>query len=91
MPKCETCSGLYGPNFTVIVNEAKGDHQCVFCFLGKDEITVDDEKTGREVKVTKEDARRKYARYLDEIYHSKKVQDLINPDSNSGSNIIKPY
>ena len=90
MPKCETCSGFYGPNFTVIVNEAKGDHQCVFCYLGKDEITVEDEKTGREVKVTKADARQKYARYISELYNSRKVQELINPEAESGSNIIKP-
>ena len=91
MPKCETCSGYFGPNFTVIVNEAKRDHQCVFCYLGKDEITVEDEKTKTETKVTKEDARQKYARYINELYNSRKVQDLINPDPNSGSNIIKPY
>lgn len=88
MPKCETCSGLFGPNFTVIINEAKGDHQCVFCYLGKDTITVEDENTGQEVNVTKQDARRKYANYLDKIYYSEKVQNLVNPTSKS--NIIKP-
>lgn len=88
MPKCQTCSGLYGPNFTVLVNEANGDHQCVFCYLGKDSITVESDKGGDPVKVTKEDARRKYVRYLEDIYRSEKVQNLVSPSSKS--NIIKP-
>ena len=85
MPQCKTCNKFFGPNFSVIVNESNNDMQCAFCYLQKDEITVETED-GREEVVTKERANKEYMQYLKKLYKSDRVQDVINPKSN----IIKP-
>lgn len=88
MPKCQTCTKFLGPNFCIIINEETDEKQCVFCYLEKDEITIENDD-GSERKITKEEAMRKYQEYLKDLYHSEKVQEIVNPESKS--NIIKPY
>lgn len=88
MPKCVTCGTLLGPNFCIIVNESTDERQCVFCHLGKDEITVESDKTGESRKIKKHEAAENYRIYLKKLYESEKVQEIINPGNKS--NIIKP-
>lgn len=87
MPKCQTCTKFLGPNYCIIVNESTDEKQCVFCYLGKNEITVEDDN-GNQRKITKEETMRKYQEYLKELYYSEKVQKVVNPQAKS--NIIKP-
>lgn len=87
MPQCVTCRKFLGPNYCIIVNENTDEKQCVFCYTGKDEITLEDD-SGGERKITKQEAMKKYQDYLKKMYHSEKVQNLVNPAAKS--NIIKP-
>jgi len=85
MPKCATCGQFFGPNFCIVANENSKEFQCVFCYLGKNEITVET-KDGQEKKVTKKDANKEYMKYLKKLHNNKNVQEIVNPKSN----IIKP-
>lgn len=84
MGKCVTCGSFLGPNFCIVVNETKNHLKCVFCHLGKNYITVE-AKDGSEHKVTKEEAKKKYKDYIDDLHRSKNIQKVINP-----SRIIMP-
>ncbi len=86
MPKCQTCTKYFPSKLTIIVNEALEHHQCVFCKAGKDYVTIIDEKTGKEEKLTKQYVIDEYQKFIKDVYNSRKVQDLIKP-----SRIIKPY
>ncbi|MFW6002550.1 MAG: hypothetical protein ACOCQD_04350 [archaeon] len=88
MPRCQTCTNYFPPKLTVVMNEALGDHQCVFCKAGKEHLTIVDEKTGKEDVITKAHIIEEYQKYIKELYNSRKIQNIINPDSKS--NIIKP-
>jgi len=88
MPRCQTCTNFFPPKLTIVVDEALGDHQCMFCKADKDYLTIVDEKTGKEEVLTKSHAIEEYKKYIKELYKSEKVQNVINPGSKS--NIIKP-
>jgi hypothetical protein len=75
MGKCVLCSKFFHPDLCIEVDEKKV--KCVFCHLGKDFITIVDEETKREEKLTKEKASESYIRYLEEVSKSPKVAELI--------------
>ncbi|MFW6007944.1 MAG: hypothetical protein ACOCP8_01655 [archaeon] len=87
MGQCVTCNKFLGPNYCITVNEDTDEKQCVFCYLEKDEITVEDDN-GNQKKLKKEEAVKKYREFLNKIKRSDRVQNILK--DNNESNIIKP-
>lgn len=90
MPRCQTCNNFFPPKLTIVVDSGLNHHQCVFCEAEKDHVTIVDEKTGKEERLTKGHAIEEYKKYIKKIAESDRVQQLVGGGS-SGSRIIKPY
>jgi hypothetical protein len=64
MPKCVKCNGLFPPQLMKQIDGAAIDiQQCVFCFVGKDSITLP-VKEGMVKSYTRQEAKEDYVKFL---------------------------
>jgi hypothetical protein len=82
MGKCVQCEGFYPPHFMVDLEEKKDPPQkCAFCYLDKNEVTMVNDETGKEEKISKKDAAEKYKLLLKKLKESKNIQDILSKQS----------
>lgn len=79
MGKCVQCEDFFPPHFMVDLEEVKDPPQkCAFCYLDKKEVTMVDDETGKEEKISKEEAKKKYKLLIKRLYQSKNIQEVLN-------------
>ena len=81
MPKCIKCSKFYHPDFC-IETEIRNDliTNCLFCYLNKDKLTIENEDGSIDRIVTKKESERDYKIYLKKLMENKKIKNLIIGD-----------
>lgn len=74
MGKCAKCYEIYPPDYMFDINE--NDKECVFCKIGKDEVTVD--RNGTRVKIKKDECSKEYKKALRRLAEkSKKASKIL--------------
>jgi len=77
MPKCVRCFDVFPPVLMVPVTTAVEDvSQCIFCEREIKEVTMDKED-GTSEKYTKEQAKRDYVKFLNELKDKQKIADIL--------------
>ena len=83
MGKCVQCEDMFPPHFMIDMEETQDPPQkCAYCYLDKKEVTMVNDETGREEKVTKKDAVKRYEIFLKKLYQSKNIQDVLQQQNN---------
>jgi hypothetical protein len=78
MGKCVQCEEMFPPHFMVDLEEKKDPPQkCAYCYLDKKEVTMVNEETGKEEKVSKKEAINRYNIFLKRLYETKNIQDVL--------------
>jgi len=78
MGKCVQCEGFFPPHFMIDMEKIENPPQkCAYCYLDKSEVTMVNDDTGKEEKVSKKEAQKKYQIFLKRLYESKNVQEVI--------------
>jgi hypothetical protein len=78
MGRCVQCEGFFPPHFMIDMELKKDPPQkCAYCYLDKSEVTMVNDDTGKEEKVSKKEAQKKYQIFLKRLYESKNVQEVI--------------
>jgi len=77
MPKCIKCGARLHPDFCLLINEHVEKCQCVFCYTGKNEVTIQDENGNDIRKVSKQEAINKYAEYINELCEKRNIKSII--------------
>jgi hypothetical protein len=76
---------MFPPHFMVDVEtevERKDPPQkCAYCYLDKKEVTMVNDDTGVEEKVSKKEAEKRYKVFLKRLYESKNIQDALKGQS----------
>lgn len=73
MARCAKCFQYFPPNFMREIPESKeGDLQCIFCMVGKDELTYDTDK-GKTGTYTKKQCVEDYKIFLKKIKEKPKI------------------
>ena len=86
MPKCVQCDKFYHPDFSVLMRPNTEDKacKCVFCYIGKSEITIEESEDGKPAyRVTKAEAVEDYRIYIAKLKEDEKVAKILtgNPKS----------
>ena len=78
MPKCVKCFDLFHPDWMVEEN-IRGDEVviCCFCKMDKNELSVIDENDKITEVVTKDQAKRNYLKYLDDLSKKPKIAEIL--------------
>ncbi len=76
MPQCTMCRHFFHPDFTISVDDDV--YKCVWCYTGNKEITIKDENTGEEKRVTRDQGTRQYLQYLRWLREQPNVQKIID-------------
>jgi hypothetical protein len=86
MPECAVCKFLFHPDWMIVVDTtATGDIcKCIFCQTLKDEVTLKDSNGNFKDKVTKEEAKKNYIRYLKELSEDEGISKLLVTQGNKG-------
>ncbi|MDX9691797.1 MAG: hypothetical protein RBT45_05015 [Acholeplasmataceae bacterium] len=81
MPKCVKCFGLYHPDWCVEEN-IRGDEViiCCFCKMDKNELTVVDDNDKIVEVITKEQAKKNYLKFLDDLSKKPKIAEILVKD-----------
>ena len=78
MGKCVQCEGMFPPHFMVDLEKKKDPPQkCAYCYLDKKEVTMVNDETGKEEKVSKKEAIKRYNIFLKRLYETKNIQDVL--------------
>lgn len=81
MPQCTMCKKWFHPDYSVLVDNENKIYKCTFCYLGKDVLTIEDEK-GKVIEVvSKRDASESYLKFMRKLKDQPKVKQLVNPES----------
>lgn len=84
MAKCAKCDDWFHPDLMLVIDESMNAQKCVFCYLDKTEITIQDEETGEvQDKVTKREASARYKAYLNRLKRNPKIREKMFKDSDS--------
>jgi hypothetical protein len=83
MPKCVTCDKFFHPDMSVIVNEADKACKCVFCYTGKQEITIEEDDGKPSYNVTKGEAIENYRIYINKLKNDPKVAKVLTGNKKS--------
>jgi len=82
MGKCVQCEEMFPPHFMVDMEERKDPPQkCAYCHLDKKEVTMVNDETGVEEKLSKKEAIKRYKIFLKRLYESKNIQDALKNQS----------
>ena len=81
MPKCVICYDVFPPQLMVPVPTAQDDNvtQCIFCERGVKVISIDMEN-GKVDKYTKEQAKKDYVKFLNEIKDKSEVAKILTKE-----------
>jgi len=82
MGQCNVCRDFLHPDYCMEMEE--GIYKCVYCYLDKDTITIEDTETGETIPVSKQVAKENYKKFVKKIYKSKGVQELVSPKGDKG-------
>jgi len=78
MGKCVQCEGFFPPHFMIDMEKREDPPQkCAYCYLDKSEVTMVNDDTGKEEKVSKKEAQKRYKIFLKRLYESKNIQDVL--------------
>ena len=78
MGKCVQCEGFFPPHFMIDMEKIENPPQkCAYCHLDKSEVTMVNDDTGKEEKVSKKEAQKRYKIFLKRLYESKNIQDVL--------------
>ena len=80
MPKCVQCYDFFHPDYMVEVDVKDNAYKCVFCHLDKKEITIATDDGKKEEKLTKKECVQKYKAFLNRLYRSEKIQNILTKD-----------
>ena len=83
MPKCVTCDQYFHPDYSVIVDEATTACKCVFCYIEKSEVTLEEENGKPACKVTKKEAIENYRIYISKLKDDEKVAKVLTGNAKS--------
>jgi len=86
MGKCVQCEDFFPPHFMVDVEPKEGETidpknppmKCAYCHLDKKIVTMVNDETGLEEKITKKEAVKRYKIFLKKLYQSKNIQEVLN-------------
>lgn len=79
MGKCVQCEDFFPPHFMIDMEEKEDPPQkCIYCHLDKKEVTMVDDETGREEKVSKKQAVERYKKFIKRLFQSKNIQDALS-------------
>lgn len=76
MPQCVKCNMFFHPDYMLLVDEQQKSQQCVWCYLDKEEVTLEDEN-GNGKRVGKNEAAQKYAEFIQRTLQKPNVQRII--------------
>ena len=51
--------------------------KCAFCFLDKTEVTTVNDETGKEEKITKKEAAKRYKIFMKSLLQSKNIAEVV--------------
>lgn len=78
MGKCVQCEGFFPPHFMIDMEKMEDSPQkCAYCYLDKSEVTMVNDDSGKEEKVSKKEAQKRYKIFLKRLYESKNIQDVL--------------
>lgn len=77
MPKCVRCDKFFHPDMCVVVDDVTNACKCVFCYVDKQEIMVENEDGSPDYKVTKGEAIENYKRYVQDLKDSPDIQNAL--------------
>ena len=81
MSKCVKCMNFYHPDMCIETN-IRGDNVivCLFCYLEKNELTIEN-KDGKIIeKVSKKQASINYKKYLDKLITKPNIAKVISKE-----------
>lgn len=86
MGQCVQCTDFFPPHFMVeievdedeILDPENPPQKCCYCYLDKKVVTMVNEETGVEEKISKEEAKKRYKLLLKKLYESRDIQKIIN-------------
>lgn len=76
MSQCVLCKNYYHPDFMLMVDEDV--YTCVWCYSERNVINIEDDNTGKQRKVTKEEASRAYLEYLRQLKDHPNIKKILN-------------
>ena len=88
MPECKKCFQRFHPDLCVLISENQDAVQCVFCKVGKNEVTIQNEKGNDVGKLGKQEAINRYAEYIKELCEKRNIKSII--ETGSKPKIIMP-
>jgi len=79
MPKCVKCYGVFHPDMC-IEQEIRGNEVivCKFCRVDKNVLTIEDKDGNFIETITKEEARRNYLKYLDDLSKKPNIAKILS-------------
>ena len=77
MPKCVRCYDILPPQLMVpVITDPTGEAtQCIFCERGIKEVTL--EREGKTEKYTKEQAKKDYIKFLNELKSKSEIAKIL--------------
>ncbi|HSH51632.1 MAG TPA: hypothetical protein VK982_07900 [Bacteroidales bacterium] len=85
MGKCVKCDKVFHPDYMLVIDQSLNAQKCVFCYLDKNSITIENEETGEVDKIiSKEDATQSYQKYLDGLSKNPKIREKMFKNNDSG-------
>jgi len=85
MSRCVKCMDYFHPDLCIETN-IHGDNVivCLFCYLDKKELTIEDKEGKIIEKVTKKEACIRYKRYLDDLMLNPNIAELVSGGKKDG-------
>lgn len=78
MSVCVKCNQFHHPDYCVVIDEENNACKCVWCYLDKNEITIEDTETGRLIKkLTKKEANKEYMEYLRKVSDNPNIRQIL--------------
>ena len=84
MGKCVQCDEFFAPHFMVDVELKEGElvkeipQKCAYCHLDKTVVTMVNDETGLEEKISKEEAAKRYKIFMKKLLETKDIQAVLD-------------
>ena len=86
MGKCVQCEDFYAPHFMVDLEVEEGQkdlpQKCSFCYLDKTEVTMVNNETGLEEKISKKEAAKRYKIFMKKLKETPNIAELLKKANN---------
>ena len=78
MGKCVQCEDYFAPHFMVDIEGSEEVQKCAFCYLDKADVTVVNDETKQEEKISKKEATKRYKIFLKKLREQRGIADILS-------------